>query len=156
MNKNICIGLSLSILIFLFVVCMGHSCGSQVAVSEYESNVNQITEIDATKRQEELNAIVEEGKMNVNYLCRAVFNGVVSEDFNIKNIRNNHYPIVFELFDESGDCIYKSKKIEPGYEMKQIQLDKELPKGTHQCKMKVGYANEGNVSSAFPITIEVK
>ena len=31
-----------------------------------------------------------------------------------------------------------------------------IQKGTHQCKLKVGYAEEGNVSSAFPITIEVK
>ena len=52
--------------------------------------------------------------------------------------------------------IYESKKIEPGYEMNQIELEKELSKGVHECKLIVGYAEEGNVSSAFPITIEVK
>ena len=135
---------------------MGHSCEQGLAVSEYENNVNQITEIDTSKRQEELNAIVEKGKMNVNYSSKAVFCGTISEVFNIKNIKNNHHPIVFELFDENGDCIYASKKIEPGYEMNQIELSKELSKGTHECRLKVGYAEEGNVSYAFPITIEVK
>lgn len=153
-NKSIYIGIG--ILILLFVVIMGNSCEPELAISEYETNVNEITEIDTSKRQEELNAIVEKGKMNVNYSSQAVFNGTVSETFNIKNIKNNHHPIVFELFDENGDCIYASKKIEPGYEMNQIELGKELPKGTHECKLKVGYAEEGNVSSAFPITIEVK
>ena len=154
-NKSILIGV-MGILILLFVVLMGNSCKPELAISEYETNVNQITEIDMTKRQEELNAIVEEGKMNVNYSSRAVFNGTVSENFNIKNIKNNHYPIEFELFDENGDCIYTSKKIEPGYEMNMIELDRALSKGTHECRLKVGYAEEGNVSSAFPITIEVR
>ncbi|MEE0884577.1 MAG: hypothetical protein U0L59_05055 [Faecalimonas sp.] len=154
-NKSILIGV-MGILILLFVVLMGNSCEPELAISEYETNVNQITEIDMTKRQEELNAIVEEGKMNVNYSSWAVFNGTVSENFNIKNIKNNHYPIEFELFDENGDCIYTSKKIEPGYEMNMIELDRALSKGTHECRLKVGYAEEGNVSSAFPITIEVK
>ena len=154
-NKNIILGV-IGFLILLFVVIMGHSCEPELAISEYETNVNQITEIDISKRQEELNAIVEEGKMNVNYSSRAVFDGRVSETFNIKNIKNNHYPIAFELFDENGDCIYTSKKIEPGYEMNWIELDKALTKGTHECRLKVGYAEEGNVSSAFPIIIEVK
>ena len=154
-NKNIILGV-IGFLILLFVVIMGHSCEPELAISEYETNVNQITEIDTSKRQEELNAIVEEGKMNVNYSSKAVFDGRVSETFNIKNIKNNHYPIAFELFDENGDCIYTSKKIEPGYEMNWIELDKALTKGTHECRLKVGYAEEGNVSSAFPIIIEVK
>ena len=154
-NKNIILGV-IGFLILLFVVIMGHSCEPELAISEYETNVNQITEIDTSKRQEELNAIVEEGKMNVNYSSRAVFDGRVSETFNIKNNKNNHYPIAFELFDENGDCIYTSKKIEPGYEMNWIELDKALTKGTHECRLKVGYAEEGNVSSAFPIIIEVK
>lgn len=154
-NKNIIFGV-IGILIILFVVIMGNSCEPELAISEYETSVNQITEIDTAKRQEELNAIVEEGKMNVNYSSKVVFYGTVSENFNIKNIKNNHYSIKFELFDEDGDCIYTSKKIEPGYEMNQIELDKTLTKGTHECRLKVGYAEEGNVSSAFPITIEVK
>lgn len=146
------------ILVVLFVLFFLIRCAFPVPmpVSEYEQNVNAITEIDYSKQQEALNAIVEDGKMNVNYCSNAVFDGAVSQKFNIKNIRNNHYPIAFSLYDEAERCIYESKKIEPGYEMNQIELEKELSKGVHECKLKVGYAEEGNVSSAFPITIEVK
>lgn len=155
-RKHTSVYLSICILLFLFSAMFGRSCGQELAVSKYESNVNQITEIDMSKRQAELNAIVEEGKMNVNYSSKAVFSGTVSQTFNIKNIKNNHHPIVFTLYDEDGDCIYQSNKIKPGYELNQIELTKELSEGTHECKLKVGYAEEGNVTSAFPITIEVK
>ena len=153
-SKFVYVGLCVLFVFFLAAMC--HSCGQELAVSEYENNVNLIKEIYESKRQAELNAIVEEGKMNVNYSAKAIFDGTVSETFNIKNIKNNHHPIVFEIFDESGECVYASKKIKPGYEMSQIELEKELPRGTHKCKIKVGYAEEGNVSSAFPLTIEVK
>ena len=148
--------LVICVLAVAVLVVLAHSCVSEPAISVYEENVNRITEIDYSKRQEELDALVEEGKMNVNYLSKAIFQGKVSEQFNIKNIPNNHHPIIFEIYDETGACIYASKKIEPGYEMNQIELTKELSTGTHECKLQVGYAEEGNVSSAFPITIEVR
>ena len=155
-NINVRIYIGICVLLCVVLMLISNSCEPELAVSEYENKVNKITEIDDSDRQEKLNAIVEEGKMNVNYSSKAVFRGTVSEMFNIKNIKNNHHPIVFEILDENGRCIYVSKKIEPGYEMNQIELDIELSKGTHQCKLKVGYAEDGNVSSAFPITIEVK
>lgn len=150
----ICAGIGVIFLFFVAVMC--HSCGQELAVSEYEENVNRIEKIDASERQAELNSIVEEGKLNVNYSAKAIFDGKISESFNVKNIPNNHHPIIFEILDESGESVYISKKIEPGYEINQIKLDRELPKGTHECKIKVGYAEEGNVSSAFPLTIEVR
>lgn len=144
------------VVLILMIAVLPHSCVAEPVLTQYEKNVNRITEIDYSKRQAELDILVEEGKMNVNYSSKAVFQGKVSEKFNIKNIQNNHYAIEFQLFDEEGNCIYQSKKIEPGYEMNSIELDKELSKGIHECKLQVGYAEEGNVSSAFPITIEVK
>ena len=153
-NKGIWIGIFVLLVLFLVVMC--HSCVPELAVSEYENKVNQIKEIDTSKRQEELNMLVEEGKMNVNYSSKAIFKGRMSESFNIKNIKNNHQAIEFQLYDETGECIYSSKKLAPGYEMTSIELEKELTKGVHQGKLKVGYAEEGNVSSAFPITIEVR
>lgn len=149
----------LILLIFLVLLC-GFRCSrlemKNQVVSEYEDDVDKITEIDYSDQQEALNALVEEGKMNVNYSSQAVFKGTVSEKFNIKNISNNHHPITFELYDEENQCIYSSKKINPGYEMNRIELLEELDLGVHNCKLKVGYAEEGNVVSVFPITIEVK
>ena len=156
----------LLVLVILSVILILIRCGSRKeepksentsqTISLYEEQVDEIVEIDYSQQQEALNAIVEEGKMNVNYSSEAVFKGKVSERFNVKNIRNNHYPIIFELYDEQGNCIYASKQIQPGYEISNIELQQEMAKGTHEGKLKVGYAEAGNVSSVFPITIEVK
>lgn len=144
------------IVIIIFLLLFRCNSSKQDHVSEYEQEVNAITQIDYSEHQEALNAIVEEGKMNVNYSSNAIFDGATSLMFNIKNIKNNHHPIIFELYDENEDKLYASKMIEPGYEMNSIKLEKVPEKGVHECKLKVRYAAEGNVSSVFPLTIEVK
>ena len=125
-------------------------------VTEFEENVDAITEIEDAMRQEAVNAAVEEGMMHVNFSTKAYFDGKTSTKFNIKNIENNHDDIVFEIFDENEESIYKSKKIAPGYEMNCIELDKKLPKGRHECSIKIRYAVEGQVSTVFPIILIVE
>lgn len=125
-------------------------------ITEFEENMNVITEIEDAMKQEAVNTLVEEGMMNVNFSTKATFDGRVSKSFNVKNIENNHDDIVFEIFDEKGESIYKSKKIAPGYEMNCIELDKELPKGRHECTIEIQYAVEGHVATIFPIVIDVE
>lgn len=125
-------------------------------ISEYETNVNEITKIDSSSRQEAVDAIVEDGMIRINYQVGVVFDGVISESFHVENNPNNQYPLVFELLDKVGNVLYKSKMIRPGYEINKIKLEKSLPKGLHECKIKIGYAEEGTVFSVFPITIQVK
>ena len=125
-------------------------------ITEFEENVNAITEIEDAMRQEAIDTAVEEGMMNVNYSAKAVFNGKVSESFNIKNIENNHDSIIFEIFNVSGESLYKSKKIAPGYEMNAIELNKKLSEGRHECTIRIQYATSGTVASEFPIVLEVK
>ena len=125
-------------------------------VTEFEENMNAITEIEDAMKQEEINTLVEEGMMNVNFSTKATFDGRVSKSFNIKNIENNHDDIVFEIFDEKGESIYKSKKIAPGYEMNCIELDKELSQGRHECTIEIRYDAQGHVSTVFPFIAEVQ
>lgn len=156
-KRSIVVQIILFILIIILLL-FAFRCGRNTtpASGEYEKNVNAITEIDYSERQEAIDAIVEEGKMNVNYSPKAVFEGKTSVLFNVKNIKNNHAPIQFEIYDENDNCIYVSKKIEPGYEMNRVELETELEQGVHECSIKIGYAEEGNVSSVFPISIEVR
>ena len=146
----------LVLIAIIILLCM--RCGNQRSKKpiEVEQNVNAITEIDYSDRQEYVDTKVEEGMININYLPKAIFEGKTSIKFNVKNIKNNKGPIVFEIYDEEENCIYQSKLIEPGYEMNSIKLDKPLKKGTHDCKIKVGYAEDGNVDTVFPIMIEVR
>lgn len=157
-KKRILISQVMLAILLIILLLISFRCGREdaPAVTEYEQNVNAITEIDHSEQQKAVDAIVEEGKMNVNYSPKAVFDGKTSVLFNVKNIKNNHAPIVFSIYDEDGNCIYESKKIEQGYEMSKIELETELGKGIHDCSIKIGYAEEGNVSSVFPLSIEVR
>lgn len=147
----------LSLILLLVCSCWGFQWwNSQQKLNEYETNVNEITEISFKERQEALNKVVEEGMINIQYSMGATFKGKISESFNVRNAINNHHPLIFELYDPQGSCIYTSKMIEPGYEINKIELEKELPKGVHECSIMIGYANVGNITSVFPITIEVK
>lgn len=148
----------LLVVLVLILLLLCFSCGRQVApaTAKYEKKVNAITRMDYSERQKAVDTIVEEGKMNVNYSPQAVFEGKKSVLFNVKNIENNHAPIVFEIYDEKEQLIYTSKQIEPGYEMNAVELEQQLEHGVHQCTIKIGYAEEGNVSSVFPLSIEVR
>ncbi|MBQ4560530.1 MAG: hypothetical protein IJA54_09445 [Tyzzerella sp.] len=125
-------------------------------VSEFEESIDAITEMEDAMKQEAVDTLVEEGMMHVNFSTKAYFDGKVSTKFNIKNIENNHDDIVFEIFDEDGESLYKSKKIPPGYEMNCIELDRELSKGRHECTIEVHYAVEGQISTVFPIILMVE
>ena len=157
-EKRSLIGPIILAILLLILLLVSFRCGRSDAPAsgEYEQNVNVITEIDYSERQGAVDAIVDEGKMNVNYSPKAVFEGKSSILFNVKNIKNNHDAIAFEIFDENDRCIYSSKKIEPGYEMNSVELTEELAVGVHACTIKIGYAEEGNVSSVFPLSIEVR
>lgn len=124
--------------------------------TKISAEINKITEISPEERQAAVNKIVEDSMININYQSGAVFNGKVSESFKVKNIENNHDAIKFTIYDESGELIYTSDAIPQGYELTTIELDKELPKGTHDCKISIGYVSQGNVAGFYPLTIEVK
>jgi len=150
--------LLISLVVRCAVSCQQHKMVNEMEdfVTEFEENMNAITEIEDAMKQEAVNTLVEEGMMHVNFSTKAYFDGKVSAKFNIKNIENNHDDIVFEIFNENGESIYKSKKIAPGYEMNCIELDKELDKGRHECTIEIQYAVEGHVSTVFPIVIFVE
>ena len=105
--------LLVSLLARCAVSCQQHKMVNEMEdfVTEFEENVDAITEIEDAMRQEAVNAAVEEGMMHVNFSTKAYFNGKTSTKFNIKNIENNHDDIVFEIFDENEESIYKSKEI---------------------------------------------
>lgn len=159
--------LVLAVLLILLLMLCVYQCASRKGqegqkqtsgniATEYEDGVDAITEIDISGRQEAVDKAVEEGMMHVNYLPETVFEGRVSKSFNVKNIKNNHGPIQFAIYDENKELIYESKLIAPGYEMNAIQLTKELKRGLHHCTIKIRYAKEGALVSSFPIKIDVR
>lgn len=147
------------ILYVLFSLALVTSTGALVynyaTKTDYEKNVSKIVQMSEEERQAQLDKVVEDGMMNVQYTPNIDIDGRSSENFNIKNIENNKNPIKFTIFDEEGSVLYQSDRIDLGYEMNGIVLSKELEKGVYNCRICIGYDAEGNVSSSFPITIKV-
>lgn len=150
--------LLISLLVRCAVSCQQRKMVNEMEdfVTEFEENMNAITEIEDAMKQEAVNTLVEEGMMHVNFSTEAYFEGKTSTKFNIKNIENNHDDIVFEIFDENEESLYKSKRIAPGYEMNCIELDRELSKGRHECTIEIHYAVESHVSTIFPMLLIVE
>lgn len=123
--------------------------------SKYENRVNSITKISLEERQSQVDKIVEEGMMNVNYTPSITVKGNISEDFSIKNIENNNYPIKFKIKDENSNIVYESKLIDLGYELNGLEFTEELKPGRYEFRIFIGYSEEGNVESSFPLNVEV-
>lgn len=125
-----------------------------VNTSEYEKNVNKIVQMDESERQAQLDKVVEDGMMNVQYTPHIIVEGNICKNFNIKNIENNKYPIKFKIIGEDDSILYQSDRIDLGYELNGLEFGQTLEKGTYSCKINIVYDFEGNVSSTFPITIK--
>lgn len=130
----------------------------QLERPENETKLEKIKQTDKDALQKSVNDIVEKGYMNVNFTPYATFDTAgKSLDFTLRNSELNHYPIKFEITDANDKVIYKSVEIPIGYEVEEIEL-KEIPSiGVHKgYTVKIGYTGEGNVTSAFPLTINVQ
>ena len=79
----------------------------------------------------------------------------------IRNEVKNAYPIAVEVVeDESGDVIYESGAIQPGEEITEGTLSKNLAKGTYTCTAKVSIydpeTKEFRGQTAAAMEVEVK
>lgn len=105
---------------------------------------------------------VDESEFTLSLLPEANFpDGKSKGNIYIKNEATNAYPIAVEVVDnESGDVIYESGAIEPGYEITEGTLSKNLPKGKHQATAKVSIydakTKEFKGQTAAEMEIDVK
>lgn len=82
---------------------------------------------------------VDESKFTLSIYPEATFeNGESIGDIYIRNEIENAYPISVEVVDDAtGDVLYESGAIQPGYEVTEGQLIRKLPKGTYKCTANV-------------------
>ena len=118
--------------------------------------VGQIVEMPDEDKQAAVDKLVAENEINISYNSTPVFYGTKSTNFKVVNIPNNRFPIIFIIYDENGEIFYESDLIDPGYEVRGLELDKELEPGEYNYSITIGYYNEGNVQSKFPLNITVR
>lgn len=85
--------------------------------------------------QEELNRVVEEGMFNISIASAIVFETPDGEgEARIENIAANRYHMQVDIvLDETGELVYSSKLIKPGFSIEKIQLTKELEPGEYDA-----------------------
>lgn len=140
---------AIAVAIVLLLLLLGR-CTSDV----YDDAIPMATDEEYQKR---VNDAVAESMMNVSYLpnARLRSDGVHSTLFRVNNTPNNHHPIQFFIYDENGKQIYESVEIPVGYQVDKITFSSPLSRGTHDCTIEIGYVEAGNVTSSFPIRLEV-
>lgn len=142
------------IVLLVIIIAITGLC-SLAFIYNNSSNTAEINPIGKNEETMDVNRQVEEGKINIQYQLYSIFNGKKSQEFLVRNNPNNHYPIKFNIYDETNDLIYASDELRLGYEVNQIELNKSMKKGEHDCKIEIFYATKGNVMSQFPLKINV-
>ncbi len=98
--------------------------------SLYES-VNEMTPHELDLR----NAVISENMKYINLEKKLIFENGKSWGYaGIANGRESQLGCTLKLIqDETGEIIYQSKLLDPGYYIENIRLDKELQKGYYSC-----------------------
>lgn len=113
--------------------------------------------------QDRLNQVVADGMMNISINPTPVFkNGNAKGNLRIENIKANHYSyVVIITLDDSGEEVYRSGLLSPGYYIEEAKLSKSLKKGSYQATARFkAYQKEntkqpiGAAAAKLLITIE--
>lgn len=109
--------------------------------------------------QQRLNTVVSQGMMNVSMNPRPTFKDGASEgSLRIENIKQNHYSYQVTITrDDTGEEIYQSGILEPGYFIESAKLNQVLPKGEYPATARfLAYQNpEEKAIGAAVLKIEI-
>ena len=96
--------------------------------------------------QDRLNQVVAEGMMNISINPTPVFkSGEEKGNLRIENIKANHYSYVVTItLDDTGEEIYKSGLLSPGYYIERAALSKPLKKGKYEATARFKAFQKGN------------
>ncbi|MGG5336354.1 hypothetical protein IGI91_002445 [Enterococcus sp. AZ154] len=105
----------------------------------YLPNEKDAKEMSKEERKKAAELEVDESKFTLSIYPEATFeSGDASGDIYIRNEVDNAYPISVQIVeDATGENIYESGAIQPGYEVTEGKLMKKLPKGTYKCTANV-------------------
>ena len=100
-----------------------------------DAMLGRIRTMSEEEIQEELNRVVEEGMFNISIASAIVFESPEAEgEARIENIAANNYHMQVDIFlDETGEKVYSSKLIKPGYSIETIKLSEELEPGEYEA-----------------------
>lgn len=128
--------LAAAVLVLVIILLLRSCSGSQPAHKrdrDPNAQVGQYKGKTEAEIQAELDKVVEEGMFNIS-INSTVFlpSGKDEAELRIENIAANHHLMSVELTrDDTGEVLYTSGLIEPGYYIQSVPLNVVLPKGTY-------------------------
>lgn len=133
----------LSILLLLTVIATGaallvqHSSQREYEQYQFDTDamLGRIQTMTEEEIQQELNRVVEEGMFNISIASAIVFDGPQGEgEARIENVESNRYHMKVDIrLDSTGELVYSSKLIRPGYSIQNIRLNRELEPGEYEA-----------------------
>ena len=155
----------LVVVIILLLLLLLRGCDGQTSTTHKNRDPNAAVGQFEGKTEEEIQAeldkIVEEGMFNISINSTVYMqSGTDEAELRIENIAANHHLMSVQLTrDDTGEVLYTSGIIEPGYYIQKVPLDVVLPKGSYTATaMFTAYdleTEEAVGQAGAKITIEV-
>lgn len=139
-KKKILLGLFLALIIFAGIAGFAYRSKQQSTYQRYEFDTTaiegRIQTMSEEEIQAELNRIVEEGMFNISIASAIIYDLETKRaEARIENIAANHYHMQVEIIlEETGETIYSSGLIKPGYSIEYIEFNKELAAGEYAAR----------------------
>lgn len=131
------------ILVGLLVIALGLGLWffllRDTGYERYEFDVDaiagRIQTLSEEEVQAELDRVVEEGMFNISIASSILFDPETGEgEARIENVEANRYHMQVDIFlDATGEKVYSSKLIKPGFSIEKIKLTKQLEPGKHEA-----------------------
>lgn len=134
----------------------------QIIGGSYLPDEKDAKKMTKEERKKAAEKEVDESKFILSIYPEAIFeNGEATGDIYIRNEVENAYPIAVEIVeDETGEVLYESGAIQPGFEVTEGQLAKKMPKGKYKCTANVSIydpkTNKFKGQTAAEIEIEIE
>ena len=118
---------------------MMHKSPAELVAGSYLPDAKDAKEMSDKERKKTQEKEVDTSNFTLSIYPEATFkNGKATGELYIRNELENAYPIAVQIVeDKSGDIIYESGAIQPGYEVTEGKLLKNLKKGTYKCTAEV-------------------
>lgn len=135
---------------------------TEIVAGSYLPDAKNAKKMSDKERKKVQEKEVDESKFTLSIYPEATFeDGKSTGSIYIKNDVKNVYPIAVQIVeDKSGDIIYESGAIEPGYEITEGELNKNLKKGNYKCTAEVSIYDPQTKNykgqTAAEIEVEVK
>lgn len=138
------------------------SSPTEIVAGSYLPDAKNAKKMSDKERKKAQEKEVDESKFTLSIYPEATFeDGKSTGAIYIKNDVKNAYLIAVQIVeDKSGDIIYESGAIEPGFEITEGELNKNLKKGTYKCTAEVSIydpqTKKYKGQTAAEIEVEVK